>query len=134
MFARAFLIAVAVVSCEPASISSPPATDTTDGWEPSTDWPKLPEGRALGRVLGVAVDARGRVWLSHTGAEGGPPEILALDPESGELVGSIDAASFKTPHALVWDDEGHLWVTDDGANRVVILDEAGRVVRTLGSE
>jgi streptogramin lyase len=85
-------------------------------------------------VLGVAVDTKGRVWISHTGSAGGPPEILALDPETGGIVGSIDAASFTTPHALAWDAEGQLWITDDGANRVVVVDETGRVLRTIGGE
>ena len=129
------VFATALLSCEPAPIAAPDfADDAPEGWDPSPDWPKLPAGKQLGRVLGVAVDGSGRVWISHTGEEGGPPEILALDPETGSVVGGIDAGGLRTPHALAFDDEGQLWVTDDGANRVVVFDTAGNVVRTLGSD
>jgi DNA-binding beta-propeller fold protein YncE len=68
------------------------------------------------------------------GADDAHPEILALDPETGSIVGGIDATGLRTPHALAFDDEGHLWVTDDGGNRVVVFDEAGRVVRSIGGD
>ena len=62
------------------------------------------------------------------------PEILALDPETGALVGEVDARDLRTPHALAFDDDGRLWVTDDGANRVVVFGPAGDVVHTLGGD
>ena len=129
------LLATALSSCEPAAIARPDFTDDApEGWDPSPGWPELPPGKQLGRVLGVAVDAEGRVWISHTGDADSHPEILALDPETGDVVGGIDAAGLRTPHALAFDDEGHLWVTDDGADRVVVFDSTGKVVRTLGRD
>lgn len=129
------VLAAALLSCEPASIARPDFTDDApEGWDPSPGWPERPPGKQLGRVLGVAVDGEGRVWISHTGEVDGHPEIVALDPETGAVVGGIDAAGLRTPHALVFDDEGHLWVTDDGADRVVVFDSTGKVVRTLGRD
>jgi outer membrane protein assembly factor BamB len=128
----------ALLSCEPAAITAPElADDAPEGWDPSPDWPKLPADKQLGRVLGVAVDAEGRVWISHTGERDAHPEILALDPETGSVIRALDAPHVETPHALAFDDEGHLWVTDDAGNRIVvldILDTSGTVVRTLGSD
>ena len=127
--------ATALLSCEPAAITAPDfADDAPDGWDPSPDWPKLPADKQLGRVLGVAVDADGRVWVSHTGEGNAHPEILALDPDTGSVLRTIDARDVETPHALAFDAEGQLWVTDDGGNRIVVLDASGSVVRTLGSD
>lgn len=129
------IVAAALLSCEPAPIAAPDfADDMLEGWDPSPDWPKLPAGKPLGRVLGVAVDGGGRVWISHTGEDGESPEILALDPETGNVVGGIDASGLRTPHALAFDRDGRLWVTDDGAHRIVVFDAAGDVVLTLGRD
>jgi len=128
------LLAGAAVSCEPSSIVTPPLDDSPQGWEAVPDWPKLPADKKLGRVLGVAVDATGRVWFSHMGESDDRPEILALDPITGDIVGGIDASSLRTPHALAFDDEGRLWVTDDGGNRIVVFDREGRIVQTIGAE
>jgi sugar lactone lactonase YvrE len=105
------------------------------------DWPRLPAGTTFGRVLGVAVAPDGRIWVSHTAdgdARNDTPirgaTLAVLDPDTGALLEERGAGLFRLPHALAFDDEGLLWVTDADANRIFVLDRDGRVVRTLGED
>ncbi|HVJ88708.1 MAG TPA: hypothetical protein VM580_02825 [Labilithrix sp.] len=129
------VVGLAVGSCNPAPIATPdlPSEGNAD-WELAPDWPQLPPGKVLGRVLGVALDSEGQVWISHLGEERNAPEILALDATTGQIIKAIDARDFVSPHALAFDAEGHLWITDDGANRIVVMDRAGQILRSIGSD
>jgi DNA-binding beta-propeller fold protein YncE len=132
-----------LLSCEAAPIAAADGRASADAasFTVVADWPKLPAGTTFGRVLGVAVAPDGRVWVSHTAdgeARNEAPiqsaTLAVLDPDTGELLEQRGAGLFRLPHALAFDDEGLLWVTDADANRVVVLDRDGRVVRTLGVE
>ncbi len=131
------------LSCEVAPISAVDRRASADeaSFSAVPDWPRLPAGTTFGRVLGVAVAPDGKIWVSHT-ADGdarnaapiGGATLAVLDPDTGELLEEKGAGLFRLPHALAFDDEGLLWVTDADANRIVVLDRDGRVVRTLGEE
>lgn len=140
----AFALLAGLLSCDVAAIPTPadPAAPADDGFEPAPDWPRLPAGKQLGRVLGVAVAPDGRVWVSHT-ADGGArnttpipgPTLAVLDPTTGELLAEHGAGMFLLPHGLSFDGDGRLWVTDADANAVVVLDvtSSPRVVLRLGA-
>lgn len=132
---------VALVSCDVPPISVAPEEAGAETFTPDPDWPKLPPGKAFGRVLGVAVAPDGRVWVSHSAdgeARNTAPirgaTLAVLDPDTGALLAEHGAGQFQLPHAIAFDDEGLLWVTDADANRIVVLDPAGRVVRTIGAD
>ena len=143
VFLGIFGLAPCVVSCEVAPIAPDDGRTPADdmGFSAVAEWPKLPANKALGRVLGVAVAPDGKIWVSHT-ADGGARNdapirgatLAVLDPDTGELLAERGAGLFRLPHALAFDDEGLLWVTDADANAIFVLDPDGRIVRTIGAQ
>lgn len=104
-------------------------------------WPTLAEGVELGRVLGVAVDSRGRVLVTHSaGRSSGnqelipEPTIFVFDPDSGVLLRTLGAGLFRYPHGIAVDRDDFIWVTDSEAHRVYKLSPEGEVLLTLGRD
>lgn len=102
-------------------------------------WPVIPDGVAFGRPLGVAVDSRGRVFVTHTVDKGSgnaeaiaKPTIFAFDPLTGKLVAQLGAGLFRYPHGISIDRDDALWITDSEANRVYKLSQTGEILLTLG--
>jgi peptidylamidoglycolate lyase len=130
--------AFAALSCDEGPAPVDPGPTPGASYAPVEGWPRLPAGVVLGRVTAVAVDAAGLVYVAHDAGAGGgerpiaAPTLLVFDPGSGELVRSFGAGLFRLPHALAFDRDGHLWVTDSEADRVYELDRDGRVLRALG--
>lgn len=90
------------------------------------NWPQLPEGWNFNQTPGVAVDARGHVYVIHRGAH----SILEFTAE-GELVRAFGEDVFKRPHAIRIDPEGYLWTVDDTSNDVLKIDPSGRIRMVL---
>lgn len=137
----ATLLALAITSCEASRPEEPAQGDVDDTFEIVEGWPRSAEGSSFGRVLGVAIAPDGRLWVSHTADGEARNEeeirgatIAVLDPETSEVVAELGAGRFKLPHALAFDDEGLLWVTDSDANEIVVLDARGEVVRRIGGD
>lgn len=94
------------------------------------DWPRLPEGFEMGEAAGVDVDSQGRVWVFHRGDE---HPILALDPESGEMLTSFgEDMMFLNAHGLEVDHEDNIWVTDTETHQVYKFSPEGEVLLTVG--
>lgn len=91
------------------------------------EWPTLPAGWTLEETAGVAVDARGHVFVFHRG----PRPIIEFDP-TGRVVRTWGDGTYVRPHALKFDHEGRLWAVDDGGHFVAQLDAAGRARLVLG--
>jgi sugar lactone lactonase YvrE len=104
-------------------------------------WPQSPADLPFGRALGVAVDSKGLVYVSHTADRDAGnatpiarPTIFVFAADTGQFVRALGAGLFRYPHGLAIDDEDFLWVTDSEANRVYRLDPQGRVTLELGGE
>jgi len=118
------------------------------------NWAKLPHGREMGAVGGVAIDPDGvHVWAvirCDAGAESFGFECLDsnLDPilkfdADGNAVESFGAGEFIWPHGIDVDAEGNVWVTDavseartpGGArgHQVIKFSPTGRVLMRLGT-
>lgn len=102
---------------------------------------EVPEGVAFGNPLGVAIDRRGRVLVTHTADRGAgnaepieKPTIFAFDAGSGALVATLGAGLFRYPHGISVDRDDAIWVTDSEANRVFKLSPAGEVLLVLGRD
>lgn len=105
-------------------------------------WPVLPEGRVLGPCSGVAVDARGNVFVLHRGQKGGgdtkaltpiaEPVVEVFDGRSGKLLREWGANRFVTPHGISIGADGTVWITDTALNQVFAFDQDGKLLRTLG--
>jgi DNA-binding beta-propeller fold protein YncE len=53
---------------------------------------------------------------------------------SGKLLKALGAGMFVSPHKLTVDKEGNLWLADNGGHQVFKLDQAGKVLLTLGKK
>lgn len=114
--------------------------------EPVAGWPRLPAAITLDRVVGVALDSRGFIYVAH---RGGHP-LLCLNPD-GTLAREIGAAHLREStaydrrgpvpvpiatrtwlHGLHVDPWDYLWVTDVGRHLVLKFNPAGELVLTLG--
>lgn len=105
-------------------------------------WPVLPSGRVLGPCSGVAVDARGNVFVLHRGQKGGgdtkaltpiaEPVVEVFDGRSGKLLREWGANRFVTPHGISIGPDGTIWITDTALNQVFAFDPDGKLLRTFG--
>lgn len=100
-----------------------------------TDWPRLPPGRALGQVAGVALDAAGRVYVFHRAGAGfdnedviAAPTVMVIDPETGAVLDEWGAGRFVTPHGISIDATDHVWLTDTTLDQVVEATTRGEVL------
>ncbi len=126
---------LALLSCllsARAGYSQPNAYQRVDGW------PIVPDNFKWGVTAAVAPDAQGNLWV----AQRGDPPILKFD-RSGKLVGGFGSGMFSTPHGIVFDHDGNLWVTDSGpfseqgrvpgkGHQVFKMSPEGKVLMTLG--
>src|SRR5688572_5391630 len=107
------------------------------------DWPKLPEGLALGQVSGVDVDSSGNVFVFHRAERVWQGEELGLDPitsptvsvfnsQTGTLMKQWGAGTFVMPHSLTIDHEDNIWLTDVGLHQVFKFDHEGNQLMALG--
>lgn len=136
-----FVFAVVAVSCGDAEVPRPVSVDTPETFEVVEGWAQPPPSGPYGRVLGVAVAPDGRVWVSHT-ADGEArnsepikrPTLVVLDPATGAVLEERGGGTFRLPHALAFDGEGRLWVTDADSNRIVALGASGEVLLEIGAD
>src|SRR5438067_1824991 len=107
----------------------------------SADWAKLPQGRKVGDVIGVAVDRGGNVWaFDRCGGDkcaGSKLAPILKSDSSGRLVNSFGAGMFIFPHGFSVDKDGNVWATDgqgkDGKGQQVFkFGPDGKVLLTLG--
>jgi DNA-binding beta-propeller fold protein YncE len=118
-----------------------PDDEPSSAYRVEEGWPVIPDGVAFGKPLGVAVDSRGRVYVTHTADKGSgnaepiaKPTIFVFDPDTGALLDRLGAGLFRYPHGISIDRADNLWVTDSEANRVFELDRGGHVLMTLGRD
>ena len=91
------------------------------------DWPLLPPGWNLGEAPGIAVDAKGHVYILHRG----PNSIMEFTPD-GRLVRSWGDELFIRAHAIRVDPEGNLWTVDNDTHQVLKMDPSGRIRMVIG--
>ncbi len=140
----------------PGGITGTPADNITDpvlrglpNPNPTviTNFGPIPEGRVWGATAGADIGPDGHVWVyDRCGASFGPEcdtnlvdPILKYDRNTGELLASMGAGVFVTPHGLHVDDDGNVWVTDNAGNeagtkghQVTKLSPEGEVLLQLG--
>ena len=92
------------------------------------DWARLPAGWSFVEVVGVAVDARDRVFVFCRGEQ--PLLIFEAD---GTFVGSWGRGLFQRPHGITIGPDGSVWCTDDKDHTVRKFSPTGELLLTLGT-
>ncbi|MDP2478992.1 MAG: 6-bladed beta-propeller [Candidatus Palauibacterales bacterium] len=83
---------------------------------------------SFGRVIGLALDPLGRVWV----ADGQAKEVRVFDPD-GSFVRTVGhegggPGEFKALTGISRGPAGRMWVMDPKNTRITVFDTAGRVV------
>lgn len=110
-------------------------------WRDGTARPIAPElGERLHGIFGITVDRRGWVWAVRPGAMAGrASEVLALDPDSGEIKFDYtfpDGMGGFAQDLRVSDDLRYVYLADTGLLRftapsLIVLDTQTRSARSL---
>jgi len=103
------------------------------------DFLKLPENVYFGEVAGVAVNAKGHVFVFSRGNAKGPAygaaaaQLLEFDA-SGKFVREIghNLYAWSFAHTVKVDKQDNIWVTDKGSDMVIKFNPEGRVVMVFG--
>jgi len=119
--------------------------DLPNPYQPGVDWGQLPPGRKWGSTASVTTAPDGTIWVVDRcgnsgaggttcgGASASVNPIFQLEP-SGKLLKNIGAGMFVSPHKLTVDQDGNLWVADNGSHQVFKLGQDGRILLTLGKK
>jgi DNA-binding beta-propeller fold protein YncE len=96
-------------------------------YEAVPDFFQLPPGEHFVEVAGVAVNAKGHIYVFHRGKH----PLMEFDA-SGKFVRSIADDLFVTAHTVRVDAEDNIWTTDVGSHMVLKLSPDGLVLLSLG--
>ena len=90
---------------------------------------KLPAGRSIGMVSGLAHDSRtGVTWLIQRGDDAAPVIAVGAD---GRVLHSFGEGQFTIPHAVRLDREGHVWTVDAGNSKLIEFTPEGKKLMEL---
>lgn len=105
-------------------------------------WPTLPQGHALGRASGVAVDSHNHVVVFHSvdrdWSDPFPDDpiegatIAVFDGTTGELIAEWGNGMFIMPHGLEVDSDDNIWLTDVGRHQVFKFSHDGELLLEFG--
>ena len=114
--------------------------------QPVAGWPQLPAGYVLDRVVGVAVNSQGMIYVAHRGEH----PLLCLHPDGrlafelgADVMKATTAYDLRGPvpipiatrcwlHGLHLDPWDNVWITDVGRHLVMKFDARGTLLLTLG--
>lgn len=90
------------------------SNDLPQLYQRDATWAKLPDGVALGSVIGIEAGPDGNIYVFHRPA---PPQatILVFEP-SGKLLRSF-GMGILNPHGFHIDREGNIWASDGAYGR-----------------
>jgi DNA-binding beta-propeller fold protein YncE len=120
---RTFCLVLAAVSLAISQSPDFPAMQ----YKVDPDWPALPAGWNFGEAPGVAVDAKGHVFVLHRGEH----PIMEFTSD-GRLIRSWGEGLFIRPHGIRIDPEGNIWTVDNDTHQVMKMDPSGRVRMVIG--
>ncbi len=119
--------------------------DLPNPYLPGVDWGQLSPGRKWGSTASVTMAPDGTIWVvDRCGVSGAGGTTCAgpnatVDPvfqfdTSGRLLKRFGAGMFVSPHKLTVDEQGFLWMADNGAHQVLKMSTDGKVLMTLGKK
>ncbi|MFN0051743.1 MAG: peptidyl-alpha-hydroxyglycine alpha-amidating lyase family protein [Planctomycetales bacterium] len=97
-------------------------------YAPVPDWPRLPPGWSFVEVVGVATDARDRVFVFSRSEH----PVTIFEPD-GTFVASWGEGQFVRPHGITIAPDGAVYCTDDRDHSVRKFTPEGKLLLTLGT-
>jgi DNA-binding beta-propeller fold protein YncE len=91
------------------------------------DWQRPPPSVEI-KAAAVAVDSQDRVYCFSRVAE---HPVVVFDRD-GNFITSWGAGQFVQPHAIRFDAQGNLWLTDGHAMQFMQFTPDGKLLRTIG--
>ena len=92
-------------------------------------WGRLPEGRRLVDVAGLAVDSKDRVYVFNRGEH----PVIIFDRE-GNFITSYGEGLFFRPHGVCIGPDDALYCTDDNDHTVRKFSSDAKLLMTLGTK
>jgi DNA-binding beta-propeller fold protein YncE len=139
------VLGVALVSGPLRSVATPEvntAAREAPQFAPDPDWPKIPNGWALGQVSSAAADADDNIWVLQR------PRTIRPDQKTGPPVMEFDAAGNyvrgwggpgagydwpQTEHGIYVDYKGYVWIGGSGNDdQILKFTKEGKFVMQLG--
>lgn len=97
-------------------------------YELDEGWGRLPEGWSYYEVVGIAVDAKQRVYVFNRGDH----PIIVLD-QAGAVLGSWGTGAFDRPHGINIGPDDAIYCVDDLGHTVQRFTTEGGLTLTLGT-
>ena len=113
--------ALAACVCAPAAVAQQakdsPTNDAPNAYRTIEGWARLPAGRVWGSTSSVGIDKDGSsIWVGERcGANacvGSPLDPVLKFDKDGNLLRSFGAGMIQSPHGLLVDRDGNIWVVD----------------------
>jgi len=116
-------------------------------YEPGVHWGNLSGGRHWGSTAGITTGPDNTIWVIDRCGVRGAGGTLCLESDldpilqfdiSGRLLKSFGRGEIVSPHKITVDDEGNVWITDNGkapgrGQQVLKFNPSGELVMTLGT-
>jgi hypothetical protein len=91
------------------------------------NWASVPDGIEF-KPAAVAVDSQDRLFAFNRSAE----HPVAIFDRHGRYEGSWGAGLFKFPHAIRFDKDDNVWLTDEYLCQFMQFTNDGKLLRTIG--
>ena len=96
-------------------------------YEVNENWARVPDGIDM-RPAAVAVDSRDRVFCFNRSSE----HPVVIFDRDGNFESSWGAGMFKFPHAIRFDEQDRVWLTDEHTGQFMLFTNDGKLLRTIG--
>ncbi|HVH79767.1 MAG TPA: hypothetical protein VM782_10280, partial [Stellaceae bacterium] len=91
------------------------------------DWQRVPEHVEV-RACAVAVDAEDRVYCFNRNKD----HPIVIFDRDGNFIGSWGAGLFQFPHAIRFDKDDNVWLTDEHYGQFFKFTKDGKLLQTIG--
>ena len=96
-------------------------------YDVNENWARVPAGIDL-RPAAVAVDSQDRVFCFSRSAE----HPVVIFDRNGNFLSSWGAGMFRFPHAIRFDEQDRVWLTDEHNGQFMLFTNDGKLLRTIG--
>jgi len=98
-------------------------------------WDEAAGNRTFNQPTDLALTSNGDIFVGQGHGGAGDPRVLRFD-KTGKYItswsGKVDGPSaFSNVHAIMVDPDGHIWVGDRAAKKILIFDVDGKFIRAI---